>query len=121
MEHNTIVNRYLSDNERYADLINGCEFGGEQIIAAEDLQDIDTQVNSSLEGNRKEKKPDNRKTKYRDLIRKLAFGVNFLVVGIENQEEVHYLMPLRTMEYDVREYQRQAAKIRKECRKKKKL
>lgn len=119
MEHNTIVNRYLSDNERYADLINGCEFGGEQIIAAEDLQDIDTQVNASMDG--KEKRQDNRKTKYRDIIRKVAFGVNFMVVGIENQEEVHYLMPLRIMEYDVREYQRQAAKIRKKNRKKIKL
>ena len=44
MEHNTIVNRYFSDNERYADLINGCKFGGEQIIAAQDLQDMDTQT-----------------------------------------------------------------------------
>ena len=56
MEHNTIVNRYLSDNERYADLINGCEFGGEQIIAAKDLQDIDTQVNASMES--RKKKPE---------------------------------------------------------------
>jgi len=125
MEHNTIVNRYLSDNERYADLINGCEFGGEQIIVAGDLTDIDSQVNASQEGNSGKKsnnwKMKPRKTKYRDLIRKLAFGVNFMVVGIENQEEVHYLMPLRTMEYDAREYCRQAAIIRKKSRNRKEL
>jgi len=44
-----------------------------------------------------------------------------MVIGLENQEEVHYLMPLRTMEYDVREYQRQAAIIRKRNRKGRKL
>lgn len=121
MEHNAIVNRYLSDNERYADLINGCEFAGEQIVAAADLSDIDTQVNASMEGKLKSERPNKRKTKYRDIVRKLVFGVNFMVIGIENQEEVHYLMPLRSMEYDVREYQRQASIIRKRVRKEEKL
>lgn len=113
MEHNAIVNRYLSDNERYADLINGCEFAGEQIVAAKDLSDTDTQVHGDLSVTEGAGKKKHVKTKYRDVIRKLAFGVNFMVVGIENQEEIHYLMPLRSMEYDVREYQRQASVIRK--------
>lgn len=121
MEHNTIVNRYLSDNERYADLINGCEFAGEQIVTAADLSDIDTQVNASSEVQDGQKKRTGRKTKYRDIARKVAFGIRFMVIGIENQEEVHYLMPLRTMEYDVREYQRQATIIRRKVRAGKKL
>lgn len=45
------------------------------------------------------------------MIRKAAFGINFMVIGIENQEEVHYLMPLRCMSYDAAEYERQAAVI----------
>ena len=53
----------------------------------------------------------------RDLIKKSAFGVNFAVIGVENQEMVHYLMPLRTMEYDVAEYEKQAATIRKRVKK----
>ena len=91
MDYNTIVNRYFSDNERYADLINGCEFGGEQIITAEDLHDCDTQVSASMKDTEERKKPDKRKTKYRDLIRKMAFGVNFMVVGLENQTKVHLI------------------------------
>lgn len=121
MEHNTIVNRYLSDNERYADLINGCEFAGEQIVTAADLSDVDTQVNAPMNGKVGQKNRTGKKTKYRDIARKVAFGIRFMVIGIENQEEVHYLMPLRTMEYDVREYQRQAAIIRKRVRAGKKL
>lgn len=47
------------------------------------------------------------------MIKKTAFGVNFALIGFENQELVHYLMPLRTLEYDVVEYEKQAACIRK--------
>ncbi len=46
---------------------------------------------------------------------------DFFIVGIENQEEVHYLMPLRVMGYDVSEYEHQASLIRKEVRKEKGL
>ena len=130
MEHDLIAARYLSDNERFADLINGYGFGGEQIIAAEDLSEMDTRSGlwqaemkdgfaSSPSEQSISRRGKKRKTKYRDLIRKAAFGINFAVIGIENQEEVHYLMPLRIMNYDVDEYQRQAAEIKKEVRGKK--
>lgn len=43
--------------------------------------------------------------------------MNFVVIGIENQEHTNYLMPLRCLRYDVSEYERQAslekAKIRR--------
>lgn len=59
------------------------------------------------------------KQKYRDLIRKVAMGINFAVIGVENQEAVHYLMPLRSMAYDVAEYEKQAHSIRKKVRREK--
>ena len=133
MEHDLVTARYLSDNERYADLLNGYGFGGAQIISAEDLSELDSRTGlwqkkrqagaadkgkSLLHGqvafNHKGRK---QKAKYRDLIRKVAFGVNFAVIGIENQEEVHYLMPLRVMSYDAAEYERQASAIKKKVRK----
>ena len=39
-----------------------------------------------------------------------------MVFGIENQEKVNYLMPLRCMSYDVEEYERQAALISKQVK-----
>ena len=51
------------------------------------------------------------RTGARDLVRKSAFGLNFAIIGIENQSEVHYLMPLRIMEYDAGEYRHQAKQI----------
>lgn len=85
------LKRYFSDNARFADLLNGMWFQGRQIVQTSDLSEVDTQAGIL----------------YRDLARKTAFGVNFAVVGIENQSQVHYLMPLRVMNYDVAEYKRQ--------------
>ena len=109
MEADILLMRYLSDNERYADLVNG--FAGKQILTADMLTDMNSQTGFySLTGIRKR-----GRQKYRDLIRKAAFGINFVVIGIENQEEVNYLMPLRTMIYDAGEYERQAAKNQRKC------
>ena len=59
-------------------------------------------------------------TKRRDLVRKTAFGVNFAILGLENQEEMDYGLPLRNMSYECGEYERQAAAIRRAVRKQEK-
>src|SRR5699024_1137731 len=55
-----------------------------------------------------------------DLVRKTAFGVNFGILGLENQEEMDYGLPLRNMSYECGEYERQAAAIRRAVRKQEK-
>lgn len=120
MQQDLLLKRYLSDNERYADLINGFGFNGRQVVRASDLTELDTQTGQHGNNNDRNGKQF-KKTKTRDLIRKVAFGVNFAVVGLENQEQVHYLMPLRVMSYDLGEYQRQATEIKRKIRKKKRI
>lgn len=93
---------FLSDNACYADLINGIIFDGRGLISKDCLRDKDSQTSFS---------------KVRDSVRKVAFGVNFAVIGIEEQETIDYSMPLRTMIYDVGEYEKQAAQIRREVKK----
>lgn len=104
--------RYFADNERYADLINGFIMNGRQVIKAEDLSPLDSRYSGSGKKNN---------SRYRDLIRKVAFGADFAIVAVENQEEVHYLMPVRCMGYDVREYERQSNIRRKKVRQEKKI
>lgn len=45
----------------------------------------------------------------RDLVKKMAYGVEFAVLGVESQQKIHYAMPLRTLLYDglgyLKEYQ----------------
>ena len=115
MENDVLTKEFFSDDERYADLINGLGCDGKQIVRKEDLQELDTQtgiLKSSFH-----RKRERRKIKSRDLVRKTAFGINFAVIGIENQEVIDYALSLRNMSYDVGEYEKQAAKIRKEVRK----
>ena len=113
MGKDLIQKRYLGDNRRYADLINGYMFNGEQVVLAKDLTEMNSQV--GIWRNDREGKA-HYCSKYRDLMKKTAFGINFAVIGTENQEEVHYLMPLRSMGYDVAEYERQAELIKKSVR-----
>ena len=113
MEKDLEIGRCLSDAERYADLINGLLLGGKQEILASDLQEVDSQAFLKRWSR---KKSERYRALRRDLIKKSAFGVNFALIGFENQEHVHYLMPLRTMEYDAAEYGKQAARIRKQVK-----
>lgn len=110
---------FLSDDERYADIINGIGCKGRQMVKKEDLKEMDTQTGVWHGPAFIRRLPVQRKraAKIRDSVRKAAFGMNFVVVGIENQETIDYSIPLRDMSYGVGEYERQAAKIRKEVRK----
>ena len=117
---------YFSDSARFADLVNGVVCSGRQVLMPSDLTDMDTQAGQSGIGaydraadagdGRNKSKNRGLKDRRRDLVRRAAFGMNFLVVGIENQEETDYLMPLRCMSYDTAEYERQAAQIGREIR-----
>ena len=120
-----LTREYYSDNDRYADLINGLGCDGEQVVRKEDLEELDTRtgigmttIRRFLRGNLVLGRSRRRKLrgKMRDLIRKAAFGVNFAVVGVENQETIDYMLPLRSMVYEAGEYERQAAKIQREVR-----
>ena len=110
---------FFSDDERFADCINGFGFRGRQVLTGSDLQEMDSQMgyfpgtsprNAFLPRKRK------GKVKYRDLVRKAAFGVNFAIIGIENQECIDYTFPVRNMSYDAGEYEKQIAKLRKRLR-----
>lgn len=115
MERDVISNAFFSDNERYADIINGIGCDGIPFVKAEDLQEADTKV--VLKRRRRFGRRKKRGTaKYRDLMRKTAFGMNFAMIGIENQEEIDYALVLRVMCYDAGEYERQAAEIRRQVR-----
>ena len=119
MEKDLQKKSYFSDEKRFADLINGIVGAGKRIVSPLDLTDMDSQTGffkllPALGGKRRQ-----RKQHYRDLVKKAVFGMNFIVVGIENQEKVHYLMPLRCMAYETDEYERQAVKLRKRVRRQK--
>ena len=119
MEKDFNSSSFFSDNERYADIINGIGCDGVPFVRGKDLQELDTKVRfgSFRKHGRRQKR---KKTLYRDLLRKTPFGVNFAIIGIENQEEIDYALPLRGLCYDAGEYEKQAVQIRKEVRRNRK-
>lgn len=130
---------YFHDAGRFADLINGLLCEGRQVLTAEDLTELDSQtgqfdtmdygriensggngVDGCTDGISKHRRKNCAlKDRRRDLVRQAAFGVNFMVIGLENQEETDYLMPLRCMSYDMAEYEKQAVQTGKEIRNRK--
>ena len=107
-----ILKDFWRQNERFADLFNAVIFRGKQIIKPEDLTERDTDMSGIIQFK------DYQKTleRTRDVVKKMAYGVEFAVLGIESQQKIHYAMPLRTMLYDslgyLKEYQ-EITRIRK--------
>ena len=104
----TKAKEFLSDNERFADLFNYYLFDGKQVIKAADLCERDTTKVLSIFGTDKKEVP---KQKWRDLfksviIKTTEYGI-FVLLGVENQSEIHYAMPVRNMIYDAMEYSSQ--------------
>lgn len=100
MKKDVTWRNYFDDSHRYADIINGLGGSGIQIVSPEDLTELDTKKNS----------------KTRDLIRKTALGMNFVIIGIENQDELDYELPARIMNYDALHYKKQVTDISKKVR-----
>ena len=70
------------------------------ILKSEILEEMGTDVSGVIE--MKDYKETLSRT--RDVIKKTAYGVEFVVLGIENQQHIHYAMPLRHMIYDAMGY-----------------
>ena len=116
-EKDTKAKEYLSDNSRFADLCNYVLFQGEQIIKAETLFEKDsTEVLSILVDGREE-----QFQKWRDLIKGTVIKRNkdmvFVLIGIEDQSDIHYAMPVKNMIYDALNYGSQVKKTAKRHRK----
>lgn len=110
--------KFLRDNEPFADVFNYFAFGGEPVLKADELEERDSTELITVYGI--EEKELHRQ-KWRDLIKhaivKFANGTYFVLLGIENQTDIHYAMPVKVMNYDAINYAAQvteAAKKHKE-------
>ena len=104
-------------NERFADLFNAVIFQGKEVLKAEELQEMDTDMSGVI----RFREHEESLVRVRDVVKKMAFGVEFVVLGIESQQKIHYAMPLRTMLYDgmgyLKEYREITQSMKKEKRK----
>lgn len=106
-ESDTILKEFFRDERRFADLFNAALFEGKTVIRPEDLEEKDTDISSTVEDD----KYLESIVRLRDVVKKNGYGVDFVVVGLENQMNVHYAMPLRTMIYDDLTYLKESNQI----------
>ena len=108
-----ILKNFWKNNERFADIFNAYLFRGEQIIKAEDLTEADADISSLVKFNGYAETLG----KVFDVVKKSANGVDYVILGLENQSKIHYAMPLRHMIGDafsyLKEYKELEAKNKK--------
>lgn len=110
-EKDIALRKYLSDNKRFADLVNGIAFDGKEIICVDEVEE-----QNPVSVNRKNGKMIRRE---RDIIKKVKYGSGILYIACENQMEIHYAMPVRTMLYNAITYDEQFQKLKLEHKEKK--
>ena len=118
----TITKAFMRENAVFADAFNYLIFNGKKVIQPEQLRELDTTelVQLVVKG----KKSSNEAIqKYRDVLKTAVImedeNADYLLLGIENQTEVHYAMPVRNMIYDALQYGNQVSAIAAENAKKK--
>lgn len=107
LKPDTVLKNYWSNNEQFADLFNAVLFDGKPVIHPNELKDSDTEESSILE----HKEFAESLKASRDIIKirkKLTVvGIELVLLGLENQEHIHYAMPMRLMGYDYGSYKKQ--------------
>lgn len=113
-----LMKNLFKHKEIFADLFNATIFNGQQLIKPEKLTEINTE-NIHIEDSIQDKDNINSNiTKwYRDLCMRQNDSILQIILGCEDQSEVDYSMPIRTMLYDSLKYTEQQKNL--ELRKRK--
>lgn len=118
-KQNTITKDYMSVPEHFADCFNYYLFNGEQIIKPANLKPLDPTELAIIP----EDSTDETVEKIRDLLKQCIVmqdnKATYLLLGIENQSDIHYALPVKNMNYDALNYGKQVSEIAKEHRKNK--
>lgn len=91
-------------------------YGGEDVVDPSLLQELDTTEIAVPFGMSDEDKPnDEAVQKYRDVLKSTIImqdaKASYILLGIENQTDVHYAMPVRNIIYDALQYGKQVSDI----------
>lgn len=110
----TVTKAFMRENTVFADAFNYLIFNGKKVIQPERLQELDTTELVQLIVKGKNNKNESVQ-KYRDILKAAVImedeNADYLLLGIENQTEIHYAMPVRNMIYDALQYGNQVAAI----------
>ena len=102
-----VLKNYWRDKRHFADLCNAVLYDGNQVFSSEELEERDGDVSNILE--HKELLRNIKAT--RDIVKIVHCskkqGVTLAIIGVENQDKIHYAMPMRVLQYDAYSYKKQ--------------
>ena len=114
-----LIKDYMREKERFADAFNYYFYKGEEVIKPEKLQVQDTTELGVLMG----EQSIITKDRIRDVLKEALVMTDetylYFMLGIENQSDVHYAMPVKTMICDALNYVSQIREIERAHKKKK--
>ncbi len=103
----TALKTFWRDNARFADLFNAALFSGKQILDPSSLTVDDTDLSSLFS----DKRSIHTLQRAFDIVKKTANGIDYVIFAMENQQNIHYAMPLRHMLNDALSYYREYTEI----------
>ena len=109
---------YMSDAAHFADMVNYYVFGGMEVVHPDALTPLDTAEILIPYGNGA-RDPEQ---KYRDIVKSWSAMMDgevvYVILGAENQTDVHYAMPVKSGLYDFINYAGQVSEAGKSYRSK---
>jgi len=121
-QKDTLTKQYISNNTVFADICNYYIYHGKPVIQPEQLHPLDPRE-FALIRNSNTTKHLSPVQKQRDVLKymtaKATDTAAYLIIGIENQSDIHYAMPIRNMLYDALQYENQLQEIAAKHRTKK--
>ncbi len=108
----TVTKAYMRENTVFADAFNFLIYGGKKVIEPENLKELDTTEIAMPFG---DAATEGAVQKYRDILKSAVVmqdeTASYILLGIENQTDVHYAMPVRNAIYDALQYGKQVSEI----------
>ena len=101
----TVTKAYMRKNNIFADAFNYLIYEGKPVVDPEQLRELDTTEIALPFGSQEKEngQSDDLVQKYRDILKSAVVmqedEVAYILLGIENQTDIHYVMPVRNMIY----------------------
>ena len=113
----TVTKAYIRKNNIFADAFNYLIYEGKPVVEPERLREVDTTEIALPFGSQENGNGNSQSSemvqKYRDILKSAVVmqedEAAYILLGIENQTDIHYAMPVRNMIYDALQYGKQVA------------
>lgn len=112
---NIIWNDYISQKERFADFFNGVVFQGEKVVCPDALIELDSKLW------RRNREKGSYHEYIRDNVKLWEYEGMRYILGLEPEDSPHFALPVKYLNYESIQYDRQYRAIMKAHRRKKDL